>query len=318
MNQLIKLASTIFFILIAVVGGYIVINLVPDRPVAELQQRWAASPSQFLAIDGMQIHLRDEGLHTDATPIVLLHGTSASLHTWDGWVDALKEDRRVIRFDMPAFGLTGPAPDNNYTIERYARTVIAVLDKLNIERCVLVGNSLGGYVAWVTTVLHPDRVTRLTLIDASGYPYEAASEPIAFTLAKTPVLRSIFKDVLPSWLVKRSLENVYGNPSLVTSALVDRYLELTTRAGNRQALIERFQQTRPGPIADRVKEIRVPTLILWGDHDRLIPLTIADRFQREIANSQLIRFEQLGHVPHEEDPQSTVAAFKAFLTDTDS
>jgi len=313
MKLLLKILGWSLLVLIAAAGVFIAANRVPDRTVDELKTRWAPAPSQFVPIAGMQVHLRDEGPRDDQTPIVLLHGTGASLHTWDGWVEALKDSHRVIRYDMPAFGLTGPSPGGNYAIENYVAVVLAVLDQLKVKRCVLAGNSLGGYVAWATAVLHPERIERLVLIDASGYPYQSQSVPIGFRLARTPVLNRLMRDVLPRSFVEKSLKNVYGDPSRVTPALVDRYFDLTTRAGNRRALAERFRQTQPGPLAARVPELRLPTLILWGGRDRLIPPEFGDRFHKEIAGSTLVRFEDLGHVPQEEDPARTVAAFKEFL-----
>jgi len=313
MRLMLKIIGWSLLVLVAVAVVFMVANRVPDRTVEELKARWAPPPSQFVQIAGMNMHLRDEGPSNDQTPIVLLHGTSASLHTWDGWVQALKDSHRVIRYDMPAFGLTGPSPDGNYTIENYVRVVVAVLDKLNVRRCVLVGNSLGGYVAWATAVLYPERVDRLVLVDAGGYPYKSQSVPIGFKIARTPVLNSLMKDVLPRSMVEASVRNVYGNPSHVTPELVDRYFELTTRAGNRKALAERFRQTQPGPLTERIPEIRIPTLILWGGRDRLISPELGDRFHKEITGSKLVRFEDLGHVPQEEDPVRTVTALKEFL-----
>lgn len=293
---------------------YRISHNVPDRSVAELSARWAKAPSQFIDIDGLQVHLRDEGPRDDPSPIVLLHGTSASLHTWDGWTQALVEQQhRVIRFDLPAFGLTGPAPDNDYTIERYAQTVIKVLDSLNVQHATLAGNSLGGYIAWATAVIYPSRVKNLVLVDPSGYPFESESLPLAFKIASTPILNKIMTGFLPRSLVESSVKNVYGDPSLVSDELIDRYFDLTTRKGNRQALAERFKQTQPGQMAQRISEIRVPTLIMWGQKDRLIPPQLAKQFAKDIAGSEVIIFEQLGHVPQEENPQQTIAAVIDFL-----
>lgn len=313
MRTVLKFAGWMLALLFGALAAFIVVNRVPDRPVEELKARWAPPPSQFLPIAGMDVHLRDEGPRDDPEPVVLLHGTGASLHTWDGWAQALQAERRVIRFDMPGFGLTGPAADGDYTIEAYVRTVVAVLDALAVERCVLAGNSLGGYVAWATAVLEPQRVARLVLVDAAGYPYEAQSVPIGFRIARTPVLRDLMRDVLPRRVIEDSVRNVFGDPSKVTPELVDRYFELTTRAGNRRALAERFAQTRPSALAERIPEIQVPTLILWGGRDRLIPPSLARRFHAEIAGSKLGMFEDLGHVPQEEAPANTVAVVKLFL-----
>ena len=311
--KIIKFALVSLLVFVLILAGFIVANSAPDIPVEELSQRWAKAPSQFLNIAGMKIHLRDEGPKTDQDPVVLIHGTSASLHTWDGWVEELAKDRRVIRFDIPGFGLTGPDPSNNYKIEHYAEVVVAVLDKLNVERAVLAGNSLGGYISWATAVYYPDRVSSLVLVDASGYAFEAESVPLAFKLSQNPVTGVLLKNVLPISIVEKSVRNVYGNPDLVSDELVERYYEIALREGNRGALKERFEQTKPGLIANKIKSIEVPTLIIWGAKDRLIPPKFGVMFEQDIANSELHIFDELGHVPHEEDPQSTVRLVQQFL-----
>ena len=309
------LKYSLYLVLIVVVflGVYLYANIAYDKSVEELSKRWATEPSKFLSVAGMNIHYRDEGPKSDKEPIVLIHGTSASLHTWDGWVEVLKEQRRVIRFDLPAFGLTGPDPQNNYSIERYAEVVIAVLDALKIDKSVLAGNSLGGYIAWATAVFHPDRVSKLVLVDASGYPYDPESVPLAFKLSQNPLASRLLKNVLPKSMVEKSVKNVYGNPDLVTDELVNRYYELSLREGNRSALKARFEQTLPGALMDKIGTINVPTLLIWGRKDKLIPLKFGKRFKQEIMNSQLIVFDDLGHVPHEENPQKTVLAVLNFL-----
>jgi len=313
MLRILKYILYVFVALIVLLGIYIQTNKVDDIPVDDLKAKWAPAPSQFLDIEGMSIHLRDEGVKNDKTPILLIHGTGASLHTWDGWVDALKQDRRIIRFDLPAFGLTGPEPSNNYKIERYAEVVVAVLDKLNVDKAIIAGNSLGGFISWATTVIYPERVSQLILVDASGYPYDSKSVPIGFKLSSNPLTASMLKNFLPKSLVAKSVRNVYGNPDLVTDDLVQRYYELTLREGNRKALKQRLIQTRPGPLADKIPTISVPTLLIWGEKDLLIPLKFGERFDREIPNSELVVFKELGHVPHEEDPEATVNAVKTFL-----
>ena len=306
------LGGALALLLVAAIG-LLVAWRVPDRSVDALTARWAPPPSRFVPVAGLSLHLRDEGPRDDSLPIVLLHGTSSSLHTWDGWARALSTHRRVIRYDMPGFGLTGPAADGRYDIDAYVRTLTAVLDTLHVARCVLAGNSLGGHVAWAMAALHPERVARLVLVDAAGYPFHSTSVPIGFRIANTPGLARLLQDVLPRPLVASSVRNVYGDPSRVTPALVDRYFDMTTRAGNRRAVVERFRQSRPGELSERIPSLRVPTLILWGGRDRLIPRASADRFHREIAGSRLVVFPDLGHVPHEEDPARTVAVVREFI-----
>jgi pimeloyl-ACP methyl ester carboxylesterase len=295
----------------------IAMSRAPDRPAESLVARWGGPPSDFIEVNGMVVHLRDVGPRNDATPIVLIHGTGASLHTWEGWVQALRGQRRVITFDLPGFGLTGPfagryTPDD-YRGDTYARFVLDLLDALKVPRAVLGGNSLGGEVAWRVAVMAPSRVERLVLVDASGPHFEPESVPLGFLIARTPVLNQLTEHLLPRPLVASSLANVYGDPKRLSPELVDRYFELTLREGNRRALGLRLRQLVPGQDAERIGTIRQPTLILWGGRDRLIPPSVGRTFQSSIPGSRLVVFDSLGHVPHEEDPARTVEAVRAFL-----
>jgi pimeloyl-ACP methyl ester carboxylesterase len=313
MKTLLKAVLGLVLLAVVLVAGGVAWSWAPDRPVESLKARWAPAPSQFITVQGMQVHLRDEGPRDDPEPIVLLHGTSASLHTWDGWVDALKGQRRVIRLDLPGFGLTGPAPDRDYHLTRYTGFMKDVLDQLGLKQVVLAGNSFGGTVSWMTAQAHPERVSKLVLVDAGGYPYKATSVPIGFKLAQIPALRPVLANVLPRGMIESSVRNVYGDPAKVTPELVDRYYEITLRQGNRDALSDRFKQSPGGEHAELIKQIRQPTLILWGGQDRLIPPDNAEHFKQDIAGSQVVMFAGLGHVPQEEDPVRTVAALKTFL-----
>lgn len=310
--RMLKFLGVVAVVLLVAGGLAVAASWAPDRPVASLKARWAAAPSQFVRIGGMDVHLRDEGPREDPLPIVLVHGTSASLHTWDGWVEALKGKHRVIRVDLPGFGLTGPSPDGDYSLPAYSRFIVQVLDRLNLQRAVLAGNSLGGAVAWKTAVDHPSRVVKLVLVDAAGYPMEAQSVPLGFRIAHIPALAPLMRNVLPRRLVESSVRNVYADPAKVTPELVDRYFELTLREGNREALSARLQAGNEAFTA-QIAQIKQPTLVLWGAQDRLIPPSQAQYFARDIQGSQVQVFEGLGHVPHEEDPARTVAAVQAFL-----
>ena len=121
------------------------------------------------------------------------------------------------------------------------------------------------------------------------------------------------QSILPRGVIESSLRNTYGDPSRITPQLVDRYYELTLREGNRTALAQRFAAGRHATDTARIQQLRLPTLILWGGRDRLIPPQYGDQFHRDIAGSRLVTFPELGHVPHEEDPQATVAAVREFL-----
>lgn len=311
MTKILLMGLMLLLLIVAVVIG---LAWAPDRPVDTLKTRWAAAPSRFIELQGMQVHLRDEGPRDDPEPIVLIHGTSASLHTWDGWTTALKVERRVIRMDLPGFGLTGPAPDGDYRMERYADFIVVLMDQLGVRQAVLAGNSLGGGIAWRTAVQHPDRVSRLVLVDASGYPLQSTSVPLGFRLAQIDGLKPVMSRLLPRSMIEASVRNVYANPDQVTPELVDRYYELTLRAGNRESLTQRMKLRETDALsAGLISSIRQPTLILWGAQDRLITEPSGQRFHQDIAGSQYVVFEGLGHVPQEEDPERSVSPVLKFL-----
>ena len=310
--RILKLLGGAALLLVVLAGIGMAVSWAPDRPVDSLKARWAPPPSQFIRLGGMNVHLRDEGPRDDPRPIVLVHGTSASLHTWDGWTDALKARRRVIRVDLPGFGLTGPSPSGDYSLPAYVRFIVQVMDRLGVQQAVLAGNSLGGAVAWKMAVDQPERVSQLVLVDAAGYPLEAQSVPWGFRIARTPALASLMHNLLPRGLIESSVRNVYGDPDKVTPELIDRYFELTLRQGNREALSARLEAGNER-FTEQIRQVTQPTLVLWGAQDRLIPPAQAQYFARDIAGSQVQVFDGLGHVPHEEDPARTVAAVQAFL-----
>jgi pimeloyl-ACP methyl ester carboxylesterase len=311
-SKTLKALVAALVLLAATVGVGMALNWVPDQAPESLLARWAPPPSAFVDVGGLRVHYRDEGPRDDPAPIVLLHGTSASLHTWEAWAAALRVQRRVVTFDLPGFGLTGPNVDGDYSDASYVRFVLQTLDALNLPRVVLGGNSLGGAIAWQTAVVAPHRVASLILVDAAGYKLEPTSVPLGFRIARTPGLNRLVRNVLPRSVVASSVRNVYGHPERVTDDLIDRYMAMTSRAGNRQALAQRMAQLSWGDSVG-VGRLRLPTLVIWGGRDQLIPVANARRFGQDIQGSTVVVFDDLGHVPQEEDPQRTVVAVKRFL-----
>jgi pimeloyl-ACP methyl ester carboxylesterase len=281
----------------------------PDIPLAALLPEYGAPPSQFVEIEGMRIHYRDEGA---GPALVLLHGFGSSLYTWDGWVRQLAGTRRLIRLDLPGFGLTGPAPDGDYRAERYVRVVAALLDSLRVERTDIAGNSMGGRTALMFALAHPERVRKLILVDAGGFA--PMPPPMLFRLARTPIVGAfLLLHVTPRFVVRRNLEGVYGDPSRLTDAVVDRYWVMARRAGNRGAMLARITGPSDPTLANRLGELMLPVLIQWGELDRWIPLADAHGFQRGIAGAELRVYKDAGHVPMEEFPEATARDADAFL-----
>jgi pimeloyl-ACP methyl ester carboxylesterase len=312
MKYLIKSVKIILALVVLILVGILLFFGHRDIPLDELKTKYANAESSFIAVDGMEVHYRDEGDQSDTMPIVLIHGTGASLHTFDAWVDSLKPSKRVIRMDLPAYGLTGSFPDRNYSMAHYTTFVNDFLTALEVKQCILGGNSLGGQIAWNYALAQPNVVKKLILIDAAGYPLTSKSVPIAFKIGQTPGLNKVLTFITPRFLVKASVENVYFDKSKVTDSLVERYFELTLRAGNRQAFVDRFGTPKDTAYTN-IKTIQQPTLILWGANDLLIPVENAYKFQADLPNDTLVILENAGHTPMEESPLESVKPVLDFL-----
>ncbi|NBO49441.1 MAG: alpha/beta hydrolase, partial [Chitinophagia bacterium] len=239
----------------------------------------------------------------------LIHGLSSSLHTWDSLVVRLKENRRIIRLDLPAFGLTGASPEGEYSWDYYNRFVDSFLTVLKIKQCILVGHSLGGYVAWNQAIYKPQRLVKLILINSGGYPRKNEKGNIGFKLASIPIVGNIITKFTPKKLIKKSLEDAYADDSKINDALVDRHFNLLLREGNRKATIDFFRQ-RATPLPEKIKLVQVPTLIIWGEDDQMIDVSNAYKFQTDIKESKLKIISHSGHVPMEESPE---AVFQAII-----
>ena len=282
-------------------------TLAKDIPVEQLLPLDATGASKFVDVKGLSVHYRDEGT---GPPLLLLHGTGASLHTWNAWASALSSHHRVIRMDLPGFGLTGPSRAGDYSIPAFVAFVEAFREALGLSRFALGGNSLGGEIAWSYAVAYPQRVTELVLVDPAGFPIEKPA--LVFTLARIPVLSTLLTKLDPGPMVKRTLREAYGDPSKVTPALVARYRRLALREGNRVAFVARAQQARVDRSA-AISLVRVPTLVLWGSEDHLIPVADAARFSHAIPGAELIIYDGVGHVPMEEIGDRSARDVDAFL-----
>lgn len=301
------------YILIGLFGlfcGFIATAWHEDIPVEEIIEKYAYDNSQFLDLDGMKVHYRING-DTGET-VVLLHGTASSLHTWEAWTNELSKYCRVVSFDMPGFGITGPEPNGIYTRERYQKFIEDVLEKLNVDTCYMAGNSFGGYMAWSYAVNHPEKVKKLAILNSSGYPRGDQPTPISFKMQTMEWLDLVLQRVTPKSLVRRSVEVVFYDDSKITDELVQRYFDLLLREGNRGGLAGKLRQITYD-YTDEIKRVQCPTLIMWGDSDGLVNVEAAPRFHEDIPNSELLIYEHMGHVPMEEIPERSVADFITFL-----
>jgi pimeloyl-ACP methyl ester carboxylesterase len=286
--------------------------------LAALKQRYGHPDcgSRFIELGGFNLHYRDEG-DRNKPVLVLIHGVVASLHTWDAWLPAFAADYRVIRFDVPGFGLTGPPRDGVYTAERMIDVLDLLLDHLAVSKASIVGNSLGGYIAWNYALLKPERVTKLVLIDPAGYPM--AKVPWMIASAALPGATRLMPLWMPRALIAQGIKEVYGDAKRIQPGVVDRYYDLSRRPGNRQAMMEIFRvllqvnrdelHTTPA----RVAAIQAPTLLLWGARDRWISPSHVPLWQRDLPSIQVQVYAGVGHIPMEEIPAQSAADTQKFL-----
>jgi pimeloyl-ACP methyl ester carboxylesterase len=305
---------------VAIIFGLVLLPFafaVPDIPVQTLRAKYGSPASQYIEVSpGLTVHLRDQGPR-DAPVLVLLHGSNASLHTWEPWVARLSDRYRIVSFDLPAHGLTGPNPSGDYSAAAYAKVVRDVVDKLGLGNFVLAGNSMGGGIAARFAADHPDRVRGLILVDASGRPTSQSNDlPLALRIAQTPGIREIAAEITPRWMIAQSLDGAVSVKSVMTPAAIDRYWELLRYPGNRAATITRFSQGYSKLSVDDLKRLTMPVLVLWGRNDKFIPVSSAAWFSANLPHSRVVIYDGVGHIPMEEAPDRSandVAAFMAAL-----
>lgn len=278
-----------------------------DVPLEELKRSYATGASRFVELDGLLVHYRDEG---QGPAFVLLHGMGSSLHTWDAWAESLRGKYRVIRMDLPGFGLTGPDPRDDYRIDAYVEFLDRLRKRLELESFAVAGNSFGGQIAWSYAVAHPERVQALVLVDAAGYRIERPA--LVFRLARVPVVSWLMTRLDPGRITEKTLRDCYADQRKVTPELIERYRKLALREGNRRAFVARVA-TRAKDRTAEIAKVRAPTVVLWGAQDRLIPLDHAYRFQRAIPGAKLVVYQDAGHVPMEEIGERSAADVDAFL-----
>lgn len=295
-------------VVVVVLALPLALNYHAEQPVGELRAAYTYPASAFAEVMGMPVHYRRVG---DGPFLLLLHGTGATLHTWEGWTRELRDSFEVISVTLPAFGLTGPRPDADYSIPAYVDFVEAFAQKLDLRQFHLAGNSLGGLIAWEYALVHPERVQKLILLNASGWPRDKEM-PLAMRLARKPVFKQLLQRITPKALFRKSLREVYANPDRISDTLVDRYFDLFLREGNRRAYVQRLNQSyQPDP--NQLSELNIPTFILWGEQDAWIPVADAYRFDEVLPNSQLLIYPDAGHVPMEEWPVRTAEDVRIFL-----
>lgn len=297
-----------FIVAIVIIGS----GVYSDVSLEDLKKDYANEHSKFIDVDGLNVHYRDEG---QGFPIVLIHGTAASLHTWDDWTKELSKNYRVIRMDIPAFGLTGPNESRDYSIPSYTKFLDSFLNKIDIDSCHLGGSSLGGNIAWNYALEQPNKVDKLILVDASGIPM-GKSKPWIFRMAQIPVVNKGFLYYTPRFFIEKNIKQVYEDDTKITEELITRYHKMALREGNRQAFVDRakLDSNEDSLVTiDKLKKIKQQTLLIWGQNDVWVPLSHGEAMKENIPNSTLAVLKNSGHVPMEENPEESLKMLLDFL-----
>jgi pimeloyl-ACP methyl ester carboxylesterase len=303
-------------ILLLAIAALFVWGYAPDTDAAEMKAKYGGGASQFAELQpGLNVHHRDEG-RRDGRVLVLIHGSNASLHTWEPWVRILGSDYRIISLDLPGHGLTGVNPAGAYDNASYVGVVDALMTRLGIEKAVIGGNSMGGGVSWMFALAHPERTEALLLVDAGGQPQAKPDElPIGFRLMRMPIIKEAARLIAPRSIFESSIKNTMSVQSKVDDALIDRYWELNRYPGNREATMKRFGDPKGmgSGTKEKLAAIKVPVLIMWGEDDKLIPVSSARWFAEAIPAAKLVIYPKVGHIPMEEIPEKSAADVKAWL-----
>jgi pimeloyl-ACP methyl ester carboxylesterase len=286
----------------------------PDVPRATLEAKYASAPSRFVTLPGgARVHVRDRGPREGLT-LVLLHGSNASLFTWEPWAKRLGDTFRIVTIDLPAHGLTGAVSDADYSYEAMVTFVRDVVNALGVQRFAIGGNSMGGRLSALFAGQYPDRVTHLILVDPGGLPVKQVEPvPLAFRLLRLPILNRILLYITPRSIVVDALNEAVSHKEIITDEMVDRYWEFARLEGTREATIMRANIISKA-ITERLGNIKAPTLILWGEEDRVIPVDHAREFHARIPGSRLIVYPMTGHIPQEELPDQSASDVREFLS----
>jgi pimeloyl-ACP methyl ester carboxylesterase len=265
---------------------------------------------KFVQIDSKKIRYFDSG---SGTPLVFIHGFGASIYSWRKNLDPISQFHRVCAPDLPGFGYSDKPLDADYSIDAYADFIIQFMDRLQIKQAVLVGHSLGGGIALLTSLKFPSRVRALILLDAEAYPI---TPPLMLTVAKLPVIRSNIHRAIGKWVVRISLNRSYFDKTLITDNLVDEYYRPFLTENGKAVPIKVLQAMNFEKLKElprRYRYIRKKALIIWGREDRISRIHLAYKLKKDLPYSKLKIIPASGHLVQEEKPEVVNRAILKFV-----
>ena len=301
-----RIIAAVFLTPVLLAGAFLLWPRKPPHPTGVWMERAGVSP-RYVDAGGLRIRYVRRG---SGPPVLLAHGFASSIYTWSEVIPLLAQRHDVVAVDLPGFG--GSDVPTRLDGESGAELLSRVMDGLGIARASLAGNSLGGALSAVTAARHPERVERLVLLDSAAYSMARADRPrMLRVIAAAP---KFLLEAFPQRpMMRMGLKQVFFDDSLVTPEKVEEYLAPMARPGAREASHRLLTGGETFGLPGILRQVRAPTLVIWGANDAWIPVRDADRFVRDIPGARKVILDRCGHVPQEEKPQEVARLIEDFL-----
>jgi pimeloyl-ACP methyl ester carboxylesterase len=277
-------------------------------PLAEARAQYGGAPSRYLTLDGVDVHFKDEG---KGPAVLLIHGSYGDLSDWDEWSTRLRPHFRVVRFDMPGYGLTGAVPNGDYSADQTMRLISALMDKLNIRRFAIGGTSSGGPPAFRYAATNPKRVKALIIMNSAGIAFGSS----AATPSRPGFAQLTLADITAERLAEPLKALTNGSPA-VTPAFIRRKADIARIDGRLDEGKKIVAQYRKGNPVEVLGRIKAPTFVLWGGANKALPASVADDFARGLTGARHVETKVLpsgGHLLHIQMPSQSGEAALRFL-----
>ena len=298
-----------------------------------LDQSIAPWPGRSVRVGAAEIFVRSTPSGPDAEPAVFVHGLGGASTNWTDFAAQLRPWLAIEALDLPGFGRSAPAPDRDYSIAAHTRTVIRYLEQSRRAPVHLFGNSMGGLISIMVAARRPDLVRTLTLTSPAVpdlRPRRLGTDPllaVALLPGAAPLVRRRIRRFTPEQRARAIIRLCFADPSSVPPhRMTEAIDEIRTRDGmawsldalirSLRGLVATYLAVPSRGVWARMAEIRVPTLVVWGDRDRLVDPALAPRVAATIPDARLLVLEGVGHVAQLEDPVTTARAALALLEDT--